>query len=146
MFIELRPGVDGLCHISQLDDKRIENIEEVLECVEKLSMSVSPPETDVSTSVVPCTVSASVPPASISCANKCELLLTTVLTAEFECSMWVVPSTSRLPIASAPRAALLLRHRDGLVPGAPAAVARPAHAELSPPRRCFLCRCSRGHW
>lgn len=28
VFIELRPGLEGLCHISQLDDQRLENIED----------------------------------------------------------------------------------------------------------------------
>jgi polyribonucleotide nucleotidyltransferase len=30
VFVELRPGLDGLCHISQLDAKRVEKVEDVV--------------------------------------------------------------------------------------------------------------------
>jgi polyribonucleotide nucleotidyltransferase len=40
VFIELRPGVDGLCHISQLDDKRIENIEEVVKTGDEVIVKI----------------------------------------------------------------------------------------------------------
>jgi polyribonucleotide nucleotidyltransferase len=30
VFVELRPGTDGLCHISQLDDKRVEKVEDIV--------------------------------------------------------------------------------------------------------------------
>lgn len=40
VFIELRPGVDGLCHISQLDDKRIENIEEVVKIGDEVIVKI----------------------------------------------------------------------------------------------------------
>jgi polyribonucleotide nucleotidyltransferase len=40
VFIELRPGVDGLCHISQLDDKRIENIDEVVKIGDEVIVKI----------------------------------------------------------------------------------------------------------
>ncbi len=40
VFIELRPGVDGLCHISQLDDKRIENIEELVKIGDEVIVKI----------------------------------------------------------------------------------------------------------
>ncbi len=40
VFIELKPGVDGLCHISQLDDKRIEKIEDVVKIGDEVIVKI----------------------------------------------------------------------------------------------------------
>ena len=29
-FVEIRPGVEGLCHISQIDNERVDNIEKFI--------------------------------------------------------------------------------------------------------------------
>ncbi|MBI2601589.1 MAG: polyribonucleotide nucleotidyltransferase [Deltaproteobacteria bacterium] len=39
-FIELRPGVDGLCHISHMDDKRIESIEDAVKLGDEVLVKV----------------------------------------------------------------------------------------------------------
>lgn len=39
-FVELEPGVDGLVHISQISDKRVEKVEDVLQTGEMVSVKV----------------------------------------------------------------------------------------------------------
>ncbi|MBE7015942.1 MAG: polyribonucleotide nucleotidyltransferase [Ruminococcaceae bacterium] len=39
-FVEILPGKDGLCHISKLDYKRVENVEDVVEVGQKLLVKV----------------------------------------------------------------------------------------------------------
>ena len=40
-FIEIKPGTEGLCHISQLDDKRVEKVEDVLKMGEKVIVKLT---------------------------------------------------------------------------------------------------------
>ncbi|MDE3269183.1 MAG: polyribonucleotide nucleotidyltransferase [Pseudomonadota bacterium] len=40
-FIEIKTGTEGLCHISQLDDKRVEKVEDVLKMGEKVIVKLT---------------------------------------------------------------------------------------------------------
>ena len=40
-FIEIKPGTEGLCHISQLDDKRVEKVEDVLKTGEEVIVKLT---------------------------------------------------------------------------------------------------------
>jgi polyribonucleotide nucleotidyltransferase len=39
-FVEIKPGTEGLCHISQLDDKRVERTEDVCKEGEEMLVKV----------------------------------------------------------------------------------------------------------
>ena len=39
-FVELLPGQEGLCHISQLDKKRVEKVEDVVNVGDELEVKV----------------------------------------------------------------------------------------------------------
>ena len=40
-FVELLPGREGLCHISQLDKKRVEKVEDVVNVGDELEVKVT---------------------------------------------------------------------------------------------------------
>jgi len=39
-FIEIKPGLDGLCHISQLDEKHIENVEDLVNVEDEVMVKI----------------------------------------------------------------------------------------------------------
>jgi polyribonucleotide nucleotidyltransferase len=39
-FVEIRPGVEGLCHISQIDKDRVDNIEKFLKPDDEMMVKV----------------------------------------------------------------------------------------------------------